>query len=429
MNQRDASTEPWLSAAEAVALLGVKRETLYAYASRGLVRTRPVVGSRERRYAREDVVRLGARSAARSGHGAVAASALQWGEPVLDTSVSAIDPALGPRYRGVPAVELARRGARFEEAAALLWGCSPAPFDVSEPAIDFVLFRRALPRGARPLERLALVVPMLALADRARFVTTEAAELERARRMIRHMVAALAQRDADARKALAAESVARAIAIAFGACVTKVSVDAIDRALVLCADHELNVSTFAARVAASSGADLYACTSAALAALSGPAHGGVCDRIEAQLAGLKNPEDAARAVHEWLARGDPLAGFGHPLYPNGDPRGAFLLEHAQRVAPRSSVVRRALAVRDAVRLAGAGDATLDHGLVALAAAAGLPSGAAAALFAIGRTAGWVAHVREQRASRHLLRPRARYVGRTSALEADDAFESAPKARS
>lgn len=408
-NQRDGIADPgegeWIDAATASSLLGVKRATLYAYASRGALRSRPIAGRRERLYAREDVLRLAARSAARAGHGAVAAGALRFGEPVLDTAVSGIDPERGPLYRGVPAIELAARGEPFEAVAALLWGTATAPLDGGAPG----RLPRPLPR-ARPLERLAMALPSMALDDPARFVTSEEAELPRARRVIARCIAALAE-DADrARAATVEPTAARGLAVALGARPSAAAAAAVDRALVISADHELNVSTFAARVVASSGADLYACLTAALAALSGPAHGGMTDRVEAFLAELARPEDAARVVRERLARGDPLVGFGHPLYPGGDPRAAFLLEHAERVAPRAPTVRKAIALSDAVRLAGAGEPTLDYGLVATAAAARLPPGSAVALFAIGRMAGWVAHVREQRALGQLLRPRARYVG-------------------
>ncbi|HEU4536241.1 MAG TPA: citrate synthase, partial [Polyangiaceae bacterium] len=121
----------WVSAAEATKLLGVKRETLYAYASRGLVRSASGAGPRDRVYNRSDVDRLRARSRARAGHGAVAASALRWGEPVLETSVGTITPQ-GPAYRGQPAVELARQGASFESVCSLLWA-APAPAE-ADPA-------------------------------------------------------------------------------------------------------------------------------------------------------------------------------------------------------------------------------------------------------------------------------------------------------
>lgn len=405
MNQRTAPDDPdWLDAASAAAFLSVKRETLYAYASRGEIRTRPVSGSRARRYAREDLVRLKTKSAARAGHGPVAAGALQWGEPVLDTRVSAIDPVLGPAYRGRPAIELAATET-FESVAALLWDApSLEPWRTTLGDAH----RRAIESRARPLERLALLVPMLALDDPDRFVTSEAVELERARALILSCVAALSENLTAAKRALAAGSVARALAIAVGASAR--SVRSVERALILSADHELNVSTFCARIVASSGADLYACTSAAIAAMSGPAHGGMSDRVDAFLAELDRPEHAARLVRERLARGDPLVGFGHPLYPSGDPRTGPLLDDAARLAPRSPVVRKALALRDSVRLAGAGEPTIDYGLVAIAAAAGFPPGHAVAIFTIGRTAGWIAHVREQRTAGALLRPRARYVG-------------------
>src|SRR5690606_15351421 len=224
-----------------------------------------------------------------------------------------IDPERGPLYRGVPAIELAERGESFESVCALLWDARPAPFTADRPPRASRAWRGA----ARPLERLALALPLMALEDPARFVTSEEAELARARRVILRSVAALAGDPERASAALAERSVARALAAALGARAS--AAPAIDRALVVAADHELNVSTFAARVVASSGADLYACLSAALAALSGPAHGGMSDRVEAFLAELARPEDAARIVRERLARGDPLVGFGHPLYPSGDP--------------------------------------------------------------------------------------------------------------
>ena len=185
---------------------------------------------------------------------------------------------------------------------------------------------------------------------------------------------------------------------------------AIDQALVLCADHELNPSAFAARVAASTGADLYASIGAALAALSGPLHGGACYRVEMLGAEAGPPSRAAATLDARLRRGDAVPGFGHPLYPHGDPRGRRLLESAHSLAPRPPPLRTLLAIAQAMRERGREGPTLDTGLVALASALGLPPGTAVGLFAVGRAAGWIAHSLEQHAAGFVLRPRARYVG-------------------
>src|SRR5690349_18461990 len=116
--------DPYIPGPEAAALLEVKRETIYAYAGRGLIRTVPGEDARSRRYHRGDLDRLRARSRARAGHAAVAAGALRWGEPVLDTAITAITTA-GPMYRGTAATDLASK-MPFEPVAELLWSTEPA---------------------------------------------------------------------------------------------------------------------------------------------------------------------------------------------------------------------------------------------------------------------------------------------------------------
>jgi hypothetical protein len=122
--------ETWMDADAAASRLGIKRESLYAYVSRGRVRSSPVAGSRSRRYLRADVERLRARHEARSGHGPVAASALRWGEPVLDSAITSIRGA-GHTYRGHDAIALASGGAWFESVSETLWADTspntPAP--------------------------------------------------------------------------------------------------------------------------------------------------------------------------------------------------------------------------------------------------------------------------------------------------------------
>jgi citrate synthase len=419
----DASpgTDGFVSGDEAAALLGVKRQTLYAYASRGLLRSIPTGDGRAHHYSRADLLRLKARSDARAGHGPVAASALRWGDPVLETAVSTID-ARGPIYRGVPAVELVENGVGFEEAAALLWGeevetrgaahGDRARWTAPSPGVPVARLAALLPEGAPPLSALAVGVPAIAARDPRRYLVSGAGEVELARSLIVRMAAMVSLPDRRDRfsEALGEERIAKVVLTAFGARPAPTAVRAIDRALVLCADHELNPSTFAVRVAASAGADLYACIGAGLHVLSGPEHGGVCDRVEALVEEARGAARAADVIARRARRGEPVPGFGHTLYPDGDPRAAKLLAVAAEVAPDSEVLAVMRALVKGMAAAGHDAPSLDLGLVAVAAAVGLPPGSAAALFAIGRSAGWVAHAMEQRAQGFLVRPRARYVG-------------------
>lgn len=414
-NQRSGVSD-YVSAAEAARLLDVKRQTLYAYASRGLVRSEPGPKGRGHRYSRADLERLRSRVDARSGHGPVAAGALRFGEPVLATAISYIG-ADGPRYRGRSAVELAQSGTSFEAVAELLWsGTEPAAPDwpVREAARLTARLRGAIPTGEGPLYTLLTAAPRLALLDTARFGSPKESEWERAKLLVRAL-GALAALSFDTRRvarAASAGTVAETVGIALGA--RERAFGAIERTLVLCADHELNASTFAARVVASTGADLYASITAALAAMTGPRHGAASDRLEALVDEVGDPRRADAAIAARTGRGEAIPGFGHPLYPSGDPRVPPLVEAAESVARKSKKLAVVLAVGEAMKRARRAPPNLDFGLVVVARALELPRGAASVLFSIGRIAGWVAHALEQREAGYVLRPRAQYVGVESA---------------
>lgn len=412
----DNQRSDYLTAQAACQQLQVKRATLYAYASRGLIRSVAGPRGRARLYDREDVERLRARSRARSGHAPVAAGALRWGEPVLESAITAIS-GEGPRYRGQLAVELARRDHAYESVAELLWSgelpeCSPA---WEPPSRADLRLTRALRGAWRPdttaLPALLTLLPTLAASDAQRFDLPDAAEHTRARRALQLMAVTLAWwRGARSFARPEREPYARLVARALGAAAPAQAERAVDRALIVSADHELNVSTFAARVVASSGADLYSCLAAALAGLSGPLHGGACDRVEALLDEVRSPRSAERVIAARTQRGQHIPGFGHPLYPSGDPRAVPLLELALAAPDPHPTLTSLLAIWRAMRRLGRPEPTIDFALVAVALALGMPRGSASALFALGRSAGWVAHVLEQRRAGFLLRPRALYVG-------------------
>ena len=389
----------FVSAAEAAALLGVKLTTLYAYASRGLVKSRGPSRTEGHFYDRADIERLVARSRARKGHTAVAASALRWGEPVLDSAITAIDER-GPRFRGHLATELVEQGRSFEEAAELLW-TGTLPARVPRWSEGRPVTRRPTPD--RPLATLFGVLASAA-AEEPFQPMDRGAELRRARALLVRIARHLGPRPVRAAPSVAA-TVVRALGLAPGAEIIR----AVDTALILLADHELNVSSFAARVTASAGAGLVASWLSGFAALTGTRHGGASSVVEAWVRDVGSVARVPRAIARATARGGVMEGFRHTLYPGGDPRAEPLLALARRIDGKNASVR----VIDAAirRLAPrGGHPNVDVGLAALGAAIGAPPGTGTLLFAVGRSAGWVAHILEQRDAGYLLRPRARYVG-------------------
>jgi len=393
-----------LSARDASVLLGVKPATLYTYVSRGWLRSLPASSGRARRYLRVEVEALRAQALASKGHAAAAVGAMGWGQPVVDTAISDVPPT-GVRYRANGLEDAVDMG--FEATCQLLWEGDLRP--------SATCVGRLAPGHAddAPLPRLAALLALDALDDPDRLGRRGAAELAAAARVLRLLAAGLAPDQTRCQAAAQAPRVADVLALALG---VPAAADALDAALVVCAEHELNASTFAVRVAASTGADLASCLGAGLAALSGPRHGGASVRVDALFDVVGRPERAVGVLRTRAAEGRPVPGLGHRLYPHGDPRALILWRVASR-GPHGTALADALV--EALQRQGQPRPNLDFGLVCLRRAWGLPRFAAQLIFAVGRVAGWVAHLQEERGRAQLIRPRARYVGPASSAVAGD----------
>jgi citrate synthase len=368
----------WLSAEDALDRLQVKAQTLYANVSRGRVRARPdPADPRRSLYHSDDVDRLARKSAGRRPAEAVSAEAMHWGDPILESSISTIvDGQLF--YRGQDAVELSQK-ASFEEVAQLLWQSNQPPSLATAEADG-----QGIPGYFDALA--ARVLP-----DPPTYGRSQAALRADAASVLGSGAAAIA--------GPGNEPIHVRLANRWGA---PAAADPIRRALVVLADHELNASTFAARVTVSTGASLAAGMLAGLATLTGPLHGSAAAALfplvrRAQEIG---PDPAVR---ERLAEGRPIPAFGHRLYPLGDPRYTALMPSF--VAPQpypdlAQVTETLVGERP----------NIDFALAALTAAFNLPETAPIEIFALSRSVGWLAHMLEQAESGALIRPRARYVG-------------------
>ncbi len=390
---------PYLTAKEACEELGVAAQTLYAYVSRGLIRSEAGSdGRRGRRYHAQDVQRLKERKATRRDPDTAARDALHWGAPLLDSALTWITDGL-ICYRGHDSVELAR-ACTVEEVAALLWtGSREVPdgwFD--EP-----------PAAPRPREDIGPLAAMQIELAWAEADDPSASDLrpERAARTGARVLRRLARVASGG--AGEDDTVSRMLQRAWAPARPEAE-PLIRSALILLADHELNVASFTARCVASAGSTPYAAVSAGIGAMHGVRHARHVERVEALFAEVGAPERARPALEARLRRGERIPGFGHRLHPSGDPRATELLRLLREIEPRSPTLSLTDAIVAAAEPLLDDPPTVEVGLVAVARAMNLPPGAPLMLFVLGRSLGLVAHAVEQYGSREVLRPRARYVG-------------------
>ena len=396
----------YLSAKEACAELGIRPQTLYAYVSRGLIRSETGdQRQRTRQYYREDIERLRRHKELRARPEVAAEQALRTGDPVLESALSRIDDD-DLYYRGISVSELVREST-VEEVAALLW-----TGDRSRQIEEFAGETRlngispALVAELAPLskvEQMQAILPAIGAQDPTAFATAPPHIHQCGAGILRFMtLVAAAQDKTDS-------GIAQTLQSAWlpGRPETARLIEA---ALILCADHELNVSTFTCRTVASSGASLYAVITAGLSALQGPRHGGATDRLEALWDEAESSTSVGDTITSRLKRGDVIEGFGHVVYRGVDPRAKILMELLEEAVPNSSELVLAKTLIEEVGKRTGLAHNVDLGLVTLRRTLGLEKGTALLLFCLGRIIGWIAHAIEQYQTGRLIRPRAKYTG-------------------
>ena len=388
----------YLSAREASAELAISPATLYAYVSRGLIRSEPSPDSRSHRYRAEDVRGLKERRVpAPEPRGLRSFDA---DLPVLDTEIGTITEQ-GAIYRGVNCVDLAESDT-LEHAATLLWDVTSAdPFapDNCPSVSDAMRTIAEAAHRAAPIDRAIAVLALAASADPRAFTRAPDGRAMVGGRIVRLLVATMLGRSTSP------EPLHQQIAQAW-APDNKYAPDLIRRALVLLADHELNASTFTVRCAASTGLNLYDAVIAGLAALKGPKHGGA-GVLASRLVKTMVDNDVAPVIRERVALGERFAGFGHGVYKRGDPRAMSLLEALTRAGAPRKFTRE---IPERIAEATGEFVNIDYALAVLVHALRMPAGSELALFAMSRSVGWIAHASEQLQHGRLIRPRARYVG-------------------
>ena len=419
------SASPWLPAADAAALLGVQRGSLYSYVSRGLLRAQRVPGQRGSVYLQADVQRLARQRHAVRNPRQLAQATLDWGQPVLTSAITLVQSG-ALYYRGQPALQLADT-CSLEDVAALLWQQKwPVAHATSARAATKPIAKGTPTEPRSASQALASWYGVHADTDNDADAVTGAHGPSSALQlgallllMCDVLCGATVQPLASYANALSKNESSAIIHLRLAQYwhLNADNASTLRRALVLCADHELNASSFAVRVAASTGASLHACVGTGLATLSGPLHGGMTAVIRQHWEAWHTAPAASLApslaqLLEATRLGltpNYCAGFGHPLYPQGDPRSHHLLQHLPPCPARSQLLQ-------AVYTSTGLHPSLDYALVATERSLQLPPGAAFVLFALGRTAGWLAHALEQRASGQLIRPRAQYTGPAPATD-------------
>jgi citrate synthase len=395
------SDDHWLTSSAAAARLGVKPETLYAYVSRGMVRSERVPGTKYTRFLLADIERLAARRRSGGRAGGL--------EVIVETEITLLDPAGRFFYRGWNVADAVAAEVSFEEIASWIW---------TGDRFDWPF--KAVPDVAAVADQLAATLPDVPAVDRIRAVVAAirhcdplrddrrpSAVATTARSLIATLVESLplmpsateAPDDAPIARRLWPRLTAKRP--------TAARVRVLDAALVLLADHELATSTLAARVAASSWADPYLVIQAGLAALGGPLHGGASSGARRLIEEVENGTSPASAIGERLRERQRIAGFGHSIYVDSDPRAKVLLDLLERT---DGLLHSVPGLIDTMRNRDLPFPNVDLALAAFAEQHDMVGDAPEIIFAVARIVGWLGHAAEEYQHRLRFRTRAVYIG-------------------
>ncbi len=374
----------WISIKQACAQLGVQEQTVYAYVSRGKVEVTPDPSdSRRSLYRAEDIAALAKRKAAGRKHETLVTNTLFGSQPSIPTSLSSFYRGL-PFYRGQDAIALSG-SSTLEEVAAILWG--------TQVEVHFGACESVNPRT------LGRAVAFSHLGNLAGHALTIRGRLPRVLHLeAQKLVGQLASQLGAAND----EQLPLHERFRLGWKLNNKVTDIVRTAQVLLADHELTSSAFVARIAASTGSSLPGCLLAGLATLAGPLHGDASVQVSALFAEVKRV-GYTKIIDRYLSAGLPMAGFGHSIYPEGDPRAQTLLA---MFTPQDDIARFVSAVEETTGL----KPNIDAALAALVSRYRLPADAAFRILASSRSVGLLAHSMEQIETAQMIRPRGRYVG-------------------
>jgi len=405
-----------LTAKQAADRLGIKRETLYAYVSRGMLERIRVPGNRESYFDPVAVERLAAKKRGTGRAGSV--------EVVIGTALTSMQQH-GVAYRGIDAALLAETRS-FESVAEWLWGRdfpsgSSAPgWSASPAALEAgAAVQQVLPDASRPTDRIRATLAVIGPADALRFDVRPEAVIAAGRSAIAAMVDSLALRGpADARSLAIEERPARENPLACrlwprlsAKAIPEQGAELLNAALVLAADHELAASTLAARIAASVRSDPYSILHAGFGVFAGPLHGGASGQVHRLLREVDRPANALPVISEHFRREKFMPGFGHLFYEREDPRAVALLAMLRRSNIAPARLETVEAVLEVLNERLPVFMNVDFALAAVAFCSEMCDGAPEAIFAVGRCAGWLAHAIEEFQERPVrFRPRAHYLG-------------------